>query len=323
MLGKIARKLRSGRGASLLAALLLFLVCSVIGIVVLTAATAAAGRASKLAENDQRYFSVSSAAELLAQELSGKTVTINREKVTERTQTTNVYFETGKEPEPWPTKWKVTYSTEIKGGGSQPDDKSSETEGEGPQAIPAESGSAISLEGRSFLTELAIRLLFGSGLCNNDAAFERSFADSGFEGYAAEGSLEMKMNSAGLTELPTELQIEGKYWLRNDGMLFIELSNAEPGSGDSFTLVLTLRPEFSNTYKEKSHTEPPAITYSTGTSGENVTGYTEEETILSTETKTASVTWNVVGIGEKSEVGFDSEKAAGSGEGSTEGGSGT
>ncbi len=317
VLGKIVRKLRSGRGASLLAALLLFLVCSVIGIVVLTAATAAAGRASKLAENDQRYFSVSSAAELLAQELSGKTVTINREKVTERTQTTNVYFETGKEPEPWPTKWKVTYSTEIKGGGSQPEDKSSETEGEEPQAIPAESGSDISLEGRSFLTELAIRLLFGSGRCNNDAAFERSFADSGFEGYAAEGSLKMNPDNQ------TELQIEGKYWLRNDGMLFIELSNAEPGSGDSFTLVLTLRPEFSNTYKEKSHTDPPTITYSTDASGENVTGYKKEEITQNTETKTASVTWNVVGIGEKSAAGFDSERAAGSGEGSTEGGSGT
>ncbi len=318
VLGKIVRKLRSGRGASLLAALLLFLVCSVIGIVVLTAATAAAGRASKLAENDQRYFSVSSAAELLAQELSGKTVTIERKKVTARTQTTNVYFETGKEPEPWPTKWKVTYSTEIKGGESILTYESGETEGEEPQAIPAGSGSAISLEGRSFMTELAIRLLFGSDLrCNNDAAFERSFADSGFEGYAAEGSLKMNPDNQ------TELQIEGKYWLRNDGMLFIELSNAESGSGDSFTLVLTLRPEFSNTYKEKSHTAAPAITYFTDTSGENVTGYKKEENAQNTETKTASVTWNVVGIGEKSEVGFDSEKAAGSGGGSTEGGSGT
>ena len=68
--------IRSRSGASLSMALLLFLVCAVIGAVVLTAGTAAAGRVSRLAEMDQRYYSVSSAAQLLAEELSGKTVTV-------------------------------------------------------------------------------------------------------------------------------------------------------------------------------------------------------------------------------------------------------
>ncbi len=46
-------------------ALLLFLVCAVIGAVVLTAATASAGRFSDLAESDRRYYSVTSAVKLL------------------------------------------------------------------------------------------------------------------------------------------------------------------------------------------------------------------------------------------------------------------
>lgn len=46
-------------------ALLLFLVCAVIGAVVLTAATASAGRFSDLAESDRRYYSVTSAVKLM------------------------------------------------------------------------------------------------------------------------------------------------------------------------------------------------------------------------------------------------------------------
>ena len=62
----MSAKIRSNRGASLIFALLLFLVCTVIGSVVLAAGTASAGRMSKLGESDQRYYSVTSAAQLLS-----------------------------------------------------------------------------------------------------------------------------------------------------------------------------------------------------------------------------------------------------------------
>lgn len=61
----IKNKISSQRGASLTFALLLFLVCSVVGSVVLTAGTAAAGRMSEISEMDQRYYSINSAAKLL------------------------------------------------------------------------------------------------------------------------------------------------------------------------------------------------------------------------------------------------------------------
>ena len=78
--GMVKKKIRCNKGASLSMALLLFLVCTVAGSVVLTAATAASGRLSDMAEMDQRYYSVSSAAALLARELDGKSVRIEREK---------------------------------------------------------------------------------------------------------------------------------------------------------------------------------------------------------------------------------------------------
>ena len=76
----ILKKLRSNEGASLTYAILLFLVCAVIGTIVLTAGTIASGRLAEKAEMDQRYYHVTSTAEFLKDALDGKTVRIIREK---------------------------------------------------------------------------------------------------------------------------------------------------------------------------------------------------------------------------------------------------
>ncbi len=75
----ILKKLRSNEGASLTYAILLFLVCAVIGTIVLTAGTIASGRLAEKAEMDQRYYHVTSTAEFLKDALDGKTVRIIRE----------------------------------------------------------------------------------------------------------------------------------------------------------------------------------------------------------------------------------------------------
>ena len=61
----------SQRGASLPLALLLVLVCAMAASVVLAAGTAAAGRVSDLAENDQAYYSTTSAINLFRNQLVG------------------------------------------------------------------------------------------------------------------------------------------------------------------------------------------------------------------------------------------------------------
>lgn len=72
----IKNKLGSRRGASITFALLLFLVCAVVSSVVVVAASTASGRMSKMAEMDQRYYAVTSAAELLCDDIDGKRVTV-------------------------------------------------------------------------------------------------------------------------------------------------------------------------------------------------------------------------------------------------------
>jgi len=75
-LNRLRQKLTSQSGASITYALLLFLVCAVVSSVVLAAGTAASGRMSKSVENDERYYSVTSAAEFLKKQIDGKTVTL-------------------------------------------------------------------------------------------------------------------------------------------------------------------------------------------------------------------------------------------------------
>ena len=81
MIRRAAFKLKSNSGASITFALLLLLVCAVIGSVVLVAATAAAGRVAGITDMDKRYYAVTSAAELIAGEIKDKSVSVVRKKV--------------------------------------------------------------------------------------------------------------------------------------------------------------------------------------------------------------------------------------------------
>ena len=101
---KLKQKLKSQTGASITFALLLFLVCAVVGSAVLVAGTAAAGRMSKVAEMDQRYYAVNSAARLLMDQVAGdkNTVTIIKKESKEPPAASKYYLldnETGKEEE--------------------------------------------------------------------------------------------------------------------------------------------------------------------------------------------------------------------------------
>lgn len=83
-MNQLKQKLRSQSGASITFALLLFLVCAVLSVVILAAATASAGRLAKIGEADQRYYAVTSASAMLKYMIDGKTVS-----VAEVTQSTN------------------------------------------------------------------------------------------------------------------------------------------------------------------------------------------------------------------------------------------
>lgn len=97
---RISRKLRSETGASITYALLLFLVCAALSAVILVAATTASGRMSRIAETDQKYYAVTSAAELLRDMMDGQSVSMVKMKNSEdytffrcpMTEVTNLSF---------------------------------------------------------------------------------------------------------------------------------------------------------------------------------------------------------------------------------------
>lgn len=71
-------KMRSESGATLMTALLFFIMCAVCGSVILAAASAAAGRMSRQQSSDQAYYTVTSAAKLLRDEIDGKSITVKK-----------------------------------------------------------------------------------------------------------------------------------------------------------------------------------------------------------------------------------------------------
>ena len=97
----VIRKLQSQTGASLSFALLLFLVCTVISSIVIISATAVSGRMSEMTDMDQRYYSVTSAAELLRSLVDGKEVTIIK-RTDEETQEESTYIYESNELGPIP-----------------------------------------------------------------------------------------------------------------------------------------------------------------------------------------------------------------------------
>lgn len=86
---QLKQKLTSQSGASITYALLLFLVCAVVSAVVLTAGTAAAGRISGSVDNDQRYYSVTSAVKYLINSIDGKSCKIKTVSTTSNESTTS------------------------------------------------------------------------------------------------------------------------------------------------------------------------------------------------------------------------------------------
>lgn len=68
--GILVNKIHNSKGATILIALLFFLLCAMAGSVVLAAGTAASGRLAGLTGQQQTYYTVSSAARLLRDEMN-------------------------------------------------------------------------------------------------------------------------------------------------------------------------------------------------------------------------------------------------------------
>lgn len=74
---RLRNKLCSQSGASILLALLFFLVCGIVGASILAAASSAVGKVRSRREEQQRYFAMTSALQLICDQLEGAKYTAN------------------------------------------------------------------------------------------------------------------------------------------------------------------------------------------------------------------------------------------------------
>ena len=285
---KLNSVLRSQTGASITFALLLFLICSLVGALVITAGTTAAGRMANLAEMDQRFYSVSSAAKLLEDELNNQSVTITRVRemktVTESTYITEEID--GRtvaklDSDSISSKTYYKYSTDFNGEYTVADSDWLDSIID-PYAYQGTGLPDMNQAGISFLTGRATLLLLGDDMinaCNNDAAMDASMKN----GTPQEGEFLLSHNRGG--DEDQDLAIFGIYEMKSDGTLVLTLQNQ---NGDPYQMRLTLHPSISETKSEDTSSTSDRVT--------NTGGFKETVTSIKKLTKVFKITWTVSSV---------------------------
>ncbi|MBQ7144708.1 MAG: hypothetical protein IJR65_06075 [Oscillospiraceae bacterium] len=261
----IRMKLRSARGASITFALLLFLVCAVVGSVVLAAGTAASGRLSRLNEQDRRYYAVTSAAGLFRDALDGQRYTIRCSEVVGQTSTT-VYT--------YPVSGEPTVSDPV-----------TVTDGAAEYSAEVACGSQnwlISTAGKSLLADAAVQWLMG------DAERTVVNAWNAGGGYGGSWTLTLEQDvSEGETRRVAKIRVEAV--MDANANLLLTFTNAE---GDPFSVTVRLSADVKRNEDEPA-VSPNGKASVTETDDEGTTTVeTTEKSIVTTE-RTTTITWTV------------------------------
>ena len=130
----IRNKLKSNNGATLMVALLFFVVCAVTGSMILLSATVASGRVKDMREDDQNYYAVRSATKFIEKRLSEEYIRVV-EKLTVEEETVTVIDAGGNEKEITRTYYtysgpKLIYVKDNGHGGETKEDISSGSDGD-------------------------------------------------------------------------------------------------------------------------------------------------------------------------------------------------
>ena len=280
--------LRSRTGASITFALLLFLVCAVVGALVLTAGSAAAGRVSNLAQSDQRYYNVTSAAGLLADELSGKKVTIVRTReITTKTVTeykVNLAGGAAVNAEKIDEKSSARYTTKLNERPEEPTDLENYP--------PTDTNDGAVFTDLTFLDTIAVKLLLDDVNFNTDEAMNQSMKNgpvqSGVLHVLHAGSTDADPN-VGVAD-PSSLSVDCLYVVQPDGTIILTLTNSTDKSGETYSLRIKLSPSINETESETTET------LSSNRDSYTDSGFKETVTTRTTLTKTAEISWTVSGV---------------------------
>lgn len=283
---KMLNKLHSRKGASLTFALLAFLVCAVISAVLLASASAAAGRASGLAEMDQRYYAVTSAAQLFCDALDEQSFIIERTRNVPYTQTTTVTSVDGLES---------TFIGEVDFGTptySVTVTFPSETEYK-DNAIPS------AVIGQSIMAEAALYYVIGDSVYNTSYSSMNDLVGSTFEKPVGNGKtwdFELKVSDpeGEKTEIASVLAVNVQFTMDNSGNIVILFQNQQSNATDPvYKIEVTLKATPShtdNTVVIERTIYNNYVEYESGISYDIVTETTEK-----TE-KNTSISWEVADV---------------------------
>lgn len=263
------KKLKSNSGASLSLALLLFVVCAVVGSVILAAVTASSGRMSELAKMDQRYYSVTSAAELLKDTLDKQCITVLRKK---KTQTvTNTVFSTGDKSISNPTPddpYEFFMLSEWDGKTDGRKDKTKVN-------IPVS-------RNQSLLSDLVLDMIFGSGhiVSSTDLTQEDGWSKSLDSSTGINKTFYLKPASISISNVDLEVEVDMKYL---NGSLTLTLKNTND-SADKYSIQMLFSADI--------------ISHTDRTTNNKVDNDTDSriETVTTIEEKYDSVLWQLVDI---------------------------
>lgn len=260
------KKLESERGASLMVALLLFLVCTIVASIVLVAGTASAGRLSQLREADQRYYSVTSAAELIRDKFP-QTAVITRTHSYTQLVTTEFSADPdsplSNEGEPGsPSVKDSTYSEATVEAFNKSNQKVVDTS---------------STMGKSWVESIVS--WYNSDKKGNwdKALFEA--ADSGGLTLITPLTLNVKDNES--------LDVKVEPTLRSDGSIILKLYNAS--GDDKYYLTMVLSAEVQEDEEQKETNVQTSITASDAKISETVTSDIEDK-------KISTIVWTVTDV---------------------------
>lgn len=308
---KMLNKLHSRKGASITFALLAFLVCAVISAVLLASASAAAGRASGLAEMDQRYYAVTSAVQLFCDAISeGKSYTLECTEV----KVAETYMRFGPSP--------VTGDIVLQYGSDTPVDQPSLYE----YRFRMASADAIAddaafyndgdtnplLDSPNLLEEAALYCVFGEGVTESDHVV--GLVKSSFEHEKVTPNKVTKVFQIKESEEKAAylgLTVDVKIEIAPDGSMLLTFSNhltneqIENNEGVYYMQVgLSANAITKVSYSEKEINKPTYPKFDPV-----YLTYEESTQTFKTTVKTTTVTWSV---GSVSKV-YKSSETSGSG----------
>lgn len=322
--GNVLKKLRSSKGASITFALLAFLVCAVISAVLLASASAASGRASKLAETDQRYYAVTSAAQLFCDALEDKTTHTPKEFVIERVRTdTSVTQTKYTEIEGITFRYPVDPADLSKVPGVDSVQESlfelkmtipDTLEASQPELIDSKIPSGSTSDGSaakitalrdiSIFTDAALSYVIGAA-DSTDVTVTQAYnkkpssATAGSEAkpiktWDLELSFAPAVEGGGYTGVP----IKAAATLRSDGSMIIEFRNDSTDQAFKVTVTLAATVTDTSGLPEVTTTEDTYRKFNVlETEGEESVLYDYETTITTTKkTKTTTISWRVAEI---------------------------